>query len=184
MSTRHTFLCTVLIATATCAPAQTSTSAATQQADEFKRQQERTDALRQKLEAAPDVMGAAPKTNAQTLLQDESPCFLIEQVELRNNAPEESRMIDIASAALAGPQKNDSPLRKCVGAQGISLLIQRAQDALVAQGFVTSRVLAPPQDLSGGNLLLQIVAGRINAIGFDPAKEANVDIAGNTGGTQ
>lgn len=172
MSTRHTFLCTALIAAASCTLAQTLPQVATQKADEFKRQQERTDALRQKLEAAPDVMGAAPKTSAQTLPQDESPCFLIEQVELRNSAPEESRLIDIASAALAGPQKNDSPLRKCVGAQGISLLIQRAQDALVAQGFVTSRVLAPPQDLSGGNLILQIVAGRINAIGFDPAKEA------------
>ena len=172
MSTRHPLLCAALIVSASCVFAQTQPQAATQQADEFKRQQERSDALRQKLEVAPDVMGTAPKTSAQTLPQDESPCFLIEQVELRNSAPEESRLIDIASAALAGPQKNDSPLRKCVGAQGISLLIQRAQDALVAQGFVTSRVLAPPQDLSGGNLILQIVAGRIYAIGFDPAKQA------------
>jgi hemolysin activation/secretion protein len=92
---------------------------------------------------------------------------VIEQIELRNSAPEQPKLIDITNAALAGPDKSDSPLRKCIGTRGTGMLIQRAQDALIAHGFVTSRVLAPPQDLSSGKLTLNIIAGRINAIRFD-----------------
>jgi hemolysin activation/secretion protein len=45
-------------------------------------------------------------------------------------------------------------------------VLQRAQDALVNKGFVTSRVLAEPQDLASGQLVLTVLPGRIRAIRF------------------
>jgi hemolysin activation/secretion protein len=149
MSPRHAYLYAALSAVAFQAIGQTSQFPA----DELKRlqernndarqiQQDRSDALRQRLETAPDVLGAPINAIVKTLPKGEQPCFLIEQIELRNSAPEQPKLIDIANAALAGPDKSDSPLRKCIGTRGTGMLIQRAQDALIAQGFVTSRVLA------------------------------------------
>lgn len=62
--------------------------------------------------------------------------------------------------------RDDNPLGKCLGAQGIGIVLKRAQDALIAQGFVTTRVLAQPQDLSTGLLVLDVIPGRINSIRF------------------
>ncbi len=64
-------------------------------------------------------------------------------------------------AALSGVQSDDSPQGRCLGNQGISLLIQRAQEVLVEHGYITSQMHAPEQDLKSGVLILQIQDGRI-----------------------
>lgn len=53
-------------------------------------------------------------------------------------------------------------MHQCVGAQGVSVLQQRAQEALVAKGFVTSRILVQPQDLSTGSLMLTVLPGTLH----------------------
>lgn len=135
-------------------------------ASELRRQDERTQIQRQREEKAVDIRSAVSSPDTTRIPVGESPCFLIEQVELRNSAPDAPHLVDIASAALSGPQKNDSPLRKCLGAQGIALLIQRVQDSLVERGFVTTRVLAQEQDLSKGTLTLTILPGYVHGIRF------------------
>jgi hypothetical protein len=40
-----------------------------------------------------------------------------------------------------------SALGRCLGSVGINTLVGQIQNALIEQGYVTSRVLAPPQDL-------------------------------------
>lgn len=94
---------------------------------------------------------------------DEQPCFRIGSVTLSGGA---GTLLDLESLqlALSGVDADDGPSGRCLGAQGVSLLIQRAQDALIAQGFVTSRVLAQPQDLSQGTLTLHVMPGRIQRI--------------------
>jgi hemolysin activation/secretion protein len=57
---------------------------------------------------------------------------------------------------------------RCLGVQGIGIVLKRAQDALLAHGFVTSRVLAEPQDLTSGELALTVLPGRIRSIRFVP----------------
>ena len=53
---------------------------------------------------------------------------------------------------------------------GIGVLVQRAQHAVVARGFVTSRVMVEPQDLTQGRLALTVVPGRIRQLRFaDPS---------------
>lgn len=43
---------------------------------------------------------------------------------------------------------------------------ERAQRRLLAQGYVTSRVLVPPQQLDGGRLLLSLLPGRVRHLRF------------------
>lgn len=56
--------------------------------------------------------------------------------------------------------------------------MKRVQDAIVARGYVTTRVLAEAQDLRGGILTLTIIPGRIRSVRFtaDSSPRAN---AGN-----
>jgi hemolysin activation/secretion protein len=75
----------------------------------------------------------------------ESPCFRIDQLQINVAAvPHASSQelsgsrLDWLSAALSGPQGDDSPLRKCLGANGIGLVLKRAQDALLQRGWAMS----------------------------------------------
>jgi hemolysin activation/secretion protein len=135
--------------------------------NEQRRQQERQDAERQRQQPLVDVRVAPPETTPTaipTLIpSNELPCFPIQQVQLSgNDAAQFTWLLD----HLAGAAGNDSPLRKCVGANGINVLLKRAQDALVERGYVTSRVLAQPQDISQGLLTLSVIAGRIREIRY------------------
>jgi hemolysin activation/secretion protein len=135
-------------------------------AAEQRRIQEREAQLRDQQQTSPDARQNAPAASSQLLPDTESPCFRIRQLELRGDAAAQFGWV---LDSLFGPQKTDSPLRKCLGTQGIGILLQRAQDSVVARGFVTTRVLAQPQDLSGGSLMLTVVPGRIRTIRFaDP----------------
>ena len=50
------------------------------------------------------------------------------------------------------------------GAQGIATVVTRLQDAVIEAGYITTRVLAAPQDLSSGRLVLTVVPGRVHRI--------------------
>ncbi len=96
-------------------------------------------------------------------------CFVIQQLSLKTTPtekPQVAAQFGWLLDTLSGPEQNDSPLRRCVGADGVSLLLKRAQDVLVARGYVTSRVVAQAQDLSQGAFTLSIIPGRIRAIRF------------------
>ncbi len=130
---------------------------------QLRRQQEQGDAARQRLEPRIDQVPGSTAEPQLSRLPTEAPCFDIQQVILRGD--EATRFAWLLDS-LGGPANDDSPLGKCLGAQGINILLKRAQDALVAQGFVTSRVLAEPQDLKPGTLALSMLPGRIRAIRF------------------
>lgn len=67
-------------------------------------------------------------------------------------------------------------LGQCIGAQGVAWVIDRAQQALIARGFVTSRVLATPQDMSHGALVLTLIPGRIRAIRLSTPIDPRVNL--------
>lgn len=56
---------------------------------------------------------------------------------------------------------------QCLGTQGINRLMTLAQNALIAQGYTTTRVLAAPQDLKSGTLNLAVLPGRLRKIHVD-----------------
>lgn len=129
---------------------------------EQQRQQERERALREQNERTVDQRPqAAPLAPAQRIPGSESPCFRIDRVLL---VGEESESFQWAVADLSGPEGNDFPVGRCLGTAGVNVVLARAQQAVIARGFVTTRVLAAPQDLSTGTLTLSLVPGRIAAI--------------------
>lgn len=155
-----------LLAGALCAgPAATQTTRDTAQSAAEQRRSEERD-MRQREQAVPapqvrpDISEATP---AARLPVNESPCFTIQQVELSGEA---TGAFTWVLDALTAPDGLDGPLRRCLGAGGIGVLAQRAQHAVVARGFVSSRVMVEPQDLSQGRLALTVVPGRIWEVRF------------------
>lgn len=132
------------------------------------RQRER-ERLEQLESAVPDArLPALPQSGlgALRLPPDETPCFPISRLA-------------IASVEGGGPGAfgwlrphadrtrlgaHDPVAGRCLGARGIERLLARLQDALVARGYVTTRVQVLAQDLSGGQLAITLVPGRIGAI--------------------
>lgn len=100
------------------------------------------------------------------LLTDEAPCFAIKRVAFELASPAASERFAWLAASLGGATDDDTPIGKCLGSRGIALLVQRVQQALVARGFVTTRVIAKEQNLSSGTLTLTLTPGRIRSIRF------------------
>ena len=132
--------------------------------DALIRQEQREQALRQRIELSPDVRleeGRLPET--QRLPVGESPCFVVNRIVLAGNLAERFQW---ALAASTGD--DDSPIGRCLGADGVGLVMKRIQNAILERGFVTTRVLAPMQDLKTGVLELTLIPGRIRNIRLMP----------------
>jgi len=142
---------------------------------EERRQQERERLERERLQRGPDVRLPSPTPSAATdarLPTNESPCFVLQDITLQGDPAGDFHwvldVLDVLAALEAPDAADDSPRQQCIGAKGIAWLVQRAQQALVDRGFVTSRVLTEPQDFKSGHLVLTLLPGRIHAIRFAP----------------
>lgn len=142
------------------------------------RQQERLKALRQQQEIAPDVRDSSTASKESAAIatnvipEHEEPCFTISNIELIGDAADQFRFaLDkvLAQGRSPYPSTDFKPIPgSCLGVVGINALMARIQNILIAKGFVTTRVLAAPQNLKEGTLQLTIVPGRINQIRFTP----------------
>ena len=142
---------------------------------ELRRQEERTKAMREREEPTVDFASSVPKANQNRLALNETPCFVIRDVQLHvlshsqtDHTPQtqETFAFQWALQAISGPNADDTPIGKCVGVQGIGLVLQRVQDSVIQRGFITTKVLAPAQELAKGILTLNVLPGHIGAIRF------------------
>ncbi|MDR0183485.1 ShlB/FhaC/HecB family hemolysin secretion/activation protein [Lysobacter arvi] len=130
-------------------------------AQELLRQQERERALREQQEQSPDVRLQPRAVGIERLPAEESPCFPIGSIVF------EGEDADTFAWALEAANPSDDPaLGRCLGTQGINVVMKRVQNAIVAKGYVTTRVLAAPQDLTSGTLSLTVIPGRVRAVRF------------------
>lgn len=139
---------------------------------EYLRQQERERLLRRQQEDSADVR-LLPEATGETdrLPSDEAPCFPIERILLTGESAEQLQWA-LAFADRTGTGDNDPALHRCLGTRGINLIMRRIQNGMVERGFVTTRVLAEPQDVSTGTLRLTVVPGRIRTIRFAEGTDA------------
>ncbi|WP_237218975.1 ShlB/FhaC/HecB family hemolysin secretion/activation protein [Rhodoferax aquaticus] len=146
-------------------------------APEQRREQQRVQAQRQELERTAHVTSTASRQDDSLLPTGENPCFKIDHIALDNadyplgsGAPRPNPIFtetfDWLTSATAGVSGTDSPIGKCLGTAGVQLVIKRGQEAAVAKGYVTTRVLAQRQDLSSGTLVLTVIPGHVGAIRF------------------
>jgi len=134
-------------------------------ARELQRQNEQLRVLREQQEKKPDVYTPGSAAIASTELpESEVPCFTIREIVFDGDEP--FPWIDAEISPFVG---------RCLGGAGIRMLMARIQNAIVARGYITTRVLAPEQDLNEGILKLVIVPGRIRSIRQSPEtdKRAN-----------
>jgi hemolysin activation/secretion protein len=97
-------------------------------------------------------------------LADESPCFPIQELALPPESMQQWSWLLEHADGQTTLDKPDPVQGRCIGAQGVQTVIDRLQSALIARGFVTSRILAAPQNLQTGQLTLQVLPGRIQEV--------------------
>jgi hemolysin activation/secretion protein len=148
------FALTVLAASLLAAATHAQTPA-----DELLRQREQQrQALEAQRQAArPDALQAQRENeDRETLPGDESPCFAIQQVQL--DGAQSFTFLGAHVDGIAG---------RCLGARGVQAVQRQLQRALVARGYVTTRVLVPEQNLAAGLLRLQVIPGRVAGIAHE-----------------
>lgn len=132
--------------------------AATLDAREQLRRQEREHELQKQNIPQTDARLARPDVVLPDYPTHESPCFTINQIALNGESAERFQWA-LASAANAKG--------RCLGSQGIVLAINKVQNAILAKGYITTRVMAQEQDLTTGVLTLTLQPGRIGDVQFD-----------------
>lgn len=119
----------------------------------FLHQQKQQKALEQRLAPKSPDNVLSPRASSFSRIQfpRETPCFHIDQVVLEGHdgMPRWLPLQRLANQALG----------RCLGGQGINLLMSQLQNRMIDHGYVTSRVLAPSQDLKSGTLRLRVVPG-------------------------
>ncbi|WP_380184726.1 ShlB/FhaC/HecB family hemolysin secretion/activation protein [Kalamiella sp. sgz302252] len=123
---------------------------------------QRQQALEQQLlPSTPDVRLASPtSTFGRLRFPQENPCFTLSRVTLagRENLPRWLPLQAIANQATG----------KCLGGKGINLLMSALQNRLIDHGYITTRVLAPSQDLKSGELKLTLLPGKVHEVMLTP----------------
>ncbi|MFI8416398.1 ShlB/FhaC/HecB family hemolysin secretion/activation protein [Serratia sp. NPDC078593] len=126
-------------------------------AQEQIRQQQRERALQQQNAPDKDIRLTRPSAALPDYPTDESPCFPINTLRLEGeSAPRFQWALKAAEGAKG----------RCLGSQGILLVINKVQNALLEKGYVTTRVMAQEQDLTHGQFTLTLQPGRIGRIHF------------------
>ena len=147
-----------------------SFSAAAQQvgdpgAQELLRQQERERALREQQESRPDVrLESSQGEQGERLPTQEQPCVRIDRIVLGGEGAKGFQW-----ALAAADPREDPASGRCLGTEGINVVMKRVQNAIIARGYVTTRVLSAPQDLNTGTLTLSVVPGRFREAVFSEA---------------
>ena len=117
--------------------------------DLLQKQQEQQDAVR----LQPDV------TQTHSSVDTEQPCFVVDDILLI------SEQAETFAFALEHVLKHEPVLvGSCLGVNGINSVINKVQNQIIKAGYVTTRVLAEPQDMSSGKLMLTVIPGTVGTI--------------------
>jgi len=127
-------------------------------AREQQRQQERERALQNQNTPQADARLSRPDVALPDYPTDEHPCFIINRLTLIGESAERFQWALEAAADAKG---------RCLGRQGIVLIINKVQNVILAKGYVTTRVMAQEQDLTTGVLALTLQPGRIGETRFE-----------------
>ncbi|MGP0837648.1 ShlB/FhaC/HecB family hemolysin secretion/activation protein [Serratia sp. CY85251] len=127
-------------------------------AREQQRQQARERALLEQNTPQADARLSRPEAVLPDYPINEFPCFTINRLTLVGESAARFQWALDAAADAKG---------RCLGGQGIVLAINKVQNAILAKGYVTTRVMAQEQDLTTGVLTLTLQPGRIGDIRFE-----------------
>lgn len=121
----------------------------------IRRQEQRSFEQQQNLQPKADILRAATVKAISYDLPVETPCFLIGKITVGDgNEPRFATLANVASPFL----------HHCIGVQGLHKVAAVLDAHLVEQGYVTTRVSFPAQNLGAGTLAFKLHTGRVSAI--------------------
>ncbi|WP_276558739.1 POTRA domain-containing protein, partial [Burkholderia multivorans] len=143
--------------------------------DQRSRQQEEA-RERERTVTAPGVRSSVTASAGYPALPSETPCFRIDRFAL--HVPDALPASLKSQGASALPMDRFAFAREwlehyagqCVGKQGLDILVKGLSQAILARGYVTTRVLLPEQDLSTGILKFSLIPGMIRHVRFADEK--------------
>ncbi len=142
----------------------------TTESEEQRQQDRRAAESRAAQQNAPDVRLPSPAVIDEQLLgtslPEEPVCFKVDHLELNlpdSVSPQQKQHFDTFSFVQDDLNRYQG---RCVGKEGINLLLKRVTAHIIAKGYSTTRVGVPEQDLSSGRLNIVIVPGIIRTIRF------------------
>ncbi|MBR0573025.1 MULTISPECIES: ShlB/FhaC/HecB family hemolysin secretion/activation protein [Pasteurellaceae] len=101
------------------------------------------------------------QTNIDKIVENETPCFIINELQIKTPNDARSTFIDSISHLRKGKY---SIIGQCIGLQGLNQISRSIQNKLLEQGYITSQAIIQSQDLTTGNLVITIIPGRLNNI--------------------
>lgn len=138
--------------------------------ERFNQQQQHHQAQQEAREARlipqpPDILTQTTDTpSTDSDFPQENPCFPIRTVTLEGKQ-------DFPFWAPLQYTANKG-IGHCLGVQGINHLMSNLQNQLINHGWVTSRVLAPEQDLNTGELKLTLIPGKLSHIRYQDGSDS------------
>lgn len=139
-------------------------------------QRQREEQLRQTMQPESDVRLHQKNTGetVNQLMGDDSsqPCFAINEVVLEGEHHDRFQFALKRALRETGFQAG-----KCLNAGDINHIMTVAQNILIGRGYTTTRILAAPQDLNSGKLVLTVLAGYLKNVEMDMS-QANQTHAG------
>ncbi|RUS67728.1 Hemolysin transporter protein ShlB [Saezia sanguinis] len=135
-------------------------------ASELQLQQQRERELREQMESIPNVQLDTREQQEQPnvrLPQTEEPCFDIQTLQLTGELSDRFQWA-LRAANKDAQGKDDIATNRCLSSQGINIVMGRIQNAIIQRGYVTTRVVAPEQDLASGTLSLVVIPGYVHQI--------------------
>jgi hemolysin activation/secretion protein len=104
---------------------------------------------------------------------DEKPCFNIRSISLIGEASERFQWL-LNHVDHTANGTDDIVIGHCLGTHGINVVLHRLQIALTQQGWVTTRVLVQPQELTSGDLQISVLPGRLGEIRLAPNAQGKI----------
>lgn len=135
-------------------------------------QQQRDAQQREATVQAPTVRWEVRGVEARPGLPAEKPCFRIDSfaLDVPLNLPDAVRSQGASELPLDrfafAREWLDHYRGQCVGKAGLDTLTKGLQQAILSQGYITTRVLLPEQDLSTGELKFALVPGVVRHLRF------------------
>jgi hemolysin activation/secretion protein len=156
-------------------PADTAAAARANAEQNQQLQQQRDAQQRDATVQAPVVRSEVPRVQGWPDLPAEQPCFRIDSLSLDvpPNLPDAVRSHGASQLPLdrfAFAREWLAHYRgQCIGKAGLDVLTKGLQQAILSEGYITTRVLLPAQDLSTGTLKFALVPGVIRKLRYaDP----------------
>jgi hemolysin activation/secretion protein len=145
---------------------------------ELLRSQERDRALQER--NAPDAdVHLLPQSQVEEkrpIPTRETPCFPIRNIVLLGDKAQEFSWLRWFLHSADGIMQDDPAAPRCLGAQTIRILMGRMQSALIDRGYITTRILVGPQNLSSGTLSFTVIPGIVERLYLNSESKGRVSL--------